>query len=255
MNPRLHPDFLAKPLSHRGLHDVTDGRPENSRAAVKAAISAGYGIEIDLQLSADNKAMVFHDFYLDRLTRQSGPFLDRDAKSLACISLVGGDEGIPSLYEVLELVAGQVPLLIEIKDQDRHMGLNVGSLEKAAAEALLPYRGQVAVMSFNPNSVALMAKFLPEVPRGIVTSAYRPAEWPLSQDICDTLREIPDFDRVGASFISHEVNDLDRARVAELKLKGADILCWTVKTAQQETKAREVAHNITFEQYLAMPVA
>jgi hypothetical protein len=135
------------------------------------------------------------------------------------------------------------------------MGRNVGPLERAAADALRAYTGPYAVMSFNPNSVAMLAEIMPDVPRGIVTSAYRYDDWPLSHTICDHLRDIPDFDRVGASFISHEVNDLDRPRVADLKTLGADILCWTVKSAGQEIKARKVAQNITFEQYFATTVA
>lgn len=251
MMPRLHPDFLTKPLTHRGLHDVSDRRPENSRAAIQAAISHGYGIEIDLQLSSDQKAIVFHDFTLDRLTNEEGPVRQRSAKQLSAIPLTGGAEGIPDLADILDLVAGQVPLLIEFKDQDGAMGKNVGALEKAAANDLATYAGPVGVMSFNPHSVALMAELLPEVPRGIVTSAYHFDNWALSPAICDYLRDIPDFDRVGASFISHDVTDLDRPRVAFLKDAGADVLCWTVKSAEQEVEARKVAQNITFEQYLA----
>ena len=251
MIPRLHPDFLTKPLAHRGLHDVAAGRPENSRAAIRAAIAGGYGIEIDLQLSADKTPMVFHDYALDRLTGETGPVQVLSADQLGTIALSHGNEGIPTLVEVLELVAGQTPLLIEIKDQDGAMGKNVGPLEKATAELLAGYDGPVAVMSFNPHCVALMAELLPDVPRGIVTSSYQTQDWPLSQEICDHLRGIPDFKRANASFISHEMADLERARVGELKAAGANILCWTVKSATQEVKAREVADNITFEQYLA----
>jgi hypothetical protein len=96
-----------------------------------------------------------------------------------------------------------------------------------------------------------LAEFLPDVARGIVTSAYTPDEWPLSAAVCDHLRDIPDYDRVGASFISHELADLRCQRVAELKANGTNILCWTVKSAEQEIQARQVAENITFEQYLA----
>ncbi|MDA9136324.1 glycerophosphodiester phosphodiesterase family protein [Ascidiaceihabitans sp.] len=251
MIPRLHPDFLKKPLTHRGLHDVLDGRPENSRAAIRAAIVHGYGIEIDLQLSADQTPMVFHDYGLNPLTAETGTVAQMKAAQLGAIQLTGGNEGIPTLDEVLALVAGQVPLLIELKDQDGAMGTNVGSLEKVAADLLSKYSGPVAVMSFNPNSVERLAEFLPAVARGIVTSAYTPDDWPLSQVVCDHLRDVPDYDRVGASFISHELTDLGRARVAELKANGANVLCWTVKSTVQEVEARKVAENITFEQYLA----
>ncbi|MFY0647221.1 MAG: glycerophosphodiester phosphodiesterase family protein [Sulfitobacter geojensis] len=243
--------FYDIPLAHRALHDVNAGRPENSRAAIRAAIDAGYGIEIDVQLSADDAAMVFHDYALDRLTDQTGPIRLRGADDLAKIPLKGGDEGIPDLPEVLALVAGQVPLVIELKDQDGAMGPNIGALEQATADAVATYAGPLAVMSFNPNSVARMAELLPEVPRGIVTSAYRYADWPLSRATCDHLRDIPDYDRAQACFISHEVGDLSAPRVAALKAQGAMICCWTVRSAAQEAEARKLADNITFEGYAA----
>ena len=243
--------FVDLPLAHRALHDVAQGRPENSRAAIRAAIEAGYGIEIDVQLSADGAAMVFHDYALDRLTHDSGAVRLRSAADLKAVPLRGGDEGISDLPEVLQLVAGQVPLLIELKDQDGAMGTNLGPLEQATAAALKRYAGPVAVMSFNPNSVAMMRDLLPDVPRGIVTSAYRYDEWPLSKSTCDHLREIPDYDRTGSCFISHEVDDLDRRRVAEIKAQGAMICCWTVRSLEVEQQARQIADNITFEGYNA----
>ena len=243
--------FYDVPIAHRALHDITDGRPENSRAAIKAAVAAGYGIEMDLQLSADGAAMVFHDYALDRLTDETGTIRLRSVSDLRAIPLKGGDEGIPTLTEALDMIAGQVPLLIELKDQDGGMGPNVGPLEKATAEAIRTYHGAVAVMSFNPNSVAMMADLLPDVPRGIVTEAYNYDAWPLPKATCDRLREIPDYERTGACFISHDVADLDRGRVAEIKALGAMICCWTVRSASQEAKARKVADNITFEGYLA----
>ncbi|KIN65476.1 Glycerophosphoryl diester phosphodiesterase [Sulfitobacter noctilucae] len=243
--------FYEVPLAHRALHDVSDGRPENSRAAISAAIAAGYGIEIDLQLSADERPIVFHDYALERLTGARGAVRLRTADDLAAIPLTGGNEGIPDLPEVLDLIAGQVPLLIEIKDQDGGMGADVGALERATAAALQGYQGPLAVMSFNPHSVAAMAELLPDVPRGITTSAYRYEDWPLPRSICDHLRAVPDYDRVGASFISHEVSDLAAPRVAALKAQGAMVCCWTVRDIEQETQARAIADNITFEGYAA----
>lgn len=243
--------FYDVPLAHRALHDVNDGRPENSRAAIRAAIEAGYGIEIDVQLSADSAAMVFHDYALDRLTGKSGALRQRRASELAGVQLSGGHEGIPALPEILDLVAGKVPLLIELKDQDGAMGRNIGALEQATAAAVASYKGPLALMSFNPNSVAAMAGLLPDVPRGIVTCGFDYGDWPLPKEVCDHLRDIPDFERTGASFISHQITDLDNPRVAQIKAQGAMICCWTVRTAAQEAAARETAHNITFEGYPA----
>lgn len=248
---RLSSEFLCIPLAHRSLHDVSDGRPENSRAGIRAAIAAGYGIEIDVQLSSDHQAMVFHDYDLARLTGTSGPLRLRTANDLSQMTLTGGDEGIPTLQDVLKLVDGRVPLLIEIKDQDGAMGTDIGPLERATSDAIAAYSGPVAVMSYNPNSVAEMARLAPNVVRGLVTCAYDPKVEVLPVAVCDHLREIPDFDRVGATFISHEIADLDRPRVAALLNAGARVLCWTVRSPEQEEQARKIAENITFENYLA----
>lgn len=130
------------------------------------------------------------------------------------------------------------------------MGPEIGALERATAAALNGYTGPAAVMSFNPYSVIEMGRLLPKLPRGLVTSAYRYDAWPFSAERCDQLREIPDYDHAGACFISHEWHDLTRPRVAELARAGADILCWTIRSAADEAQARQVAQNITFEGYL-----
>ncbi|MCW8842479.1 MAG: glycerophosphodiester phosphodiesterase family protein [Rhodobacteraceae bacterium] len=248
----LPPSFLAAPLAHRALHDLAAGRPENSRAAIRAAIEAGYGIEIDLQPSADGQAMVFHDYALKRLTGQDGTISTKPADTLGGFPLLGGTEGIPTFAEILALVAGRAPLLVEIKDQDGALGPNIGTLEAAAARDAAGYAGPLAFMSFNPHSVAALADLAPQIPRGLVTDSYDPADWPLIPAARrDTLRTIPDFDRTGASFISHRVADLARPRVAEIKATGAPILCWTVRSPQDEAAARRVADNITFEGYAA----
>jgi len=244
--------FLSTPLAHRALHDRTQRRPENSLAAIRAAIAAGYGIEIDLQRSSDGEAMVFHDDDLDRLTLAKGPIARHNASELRAINLRDSDEPIPTFAEVLALVAGQVPLLVEIKDQDGSLGPKVGALEAAAARALRAYPGPVALMSFNPHSVAALARLAPDLPRGLITSAFDPPAWsPLPPAVCDRLREIPDYDRTAATFISHEWTDLARPRVAALKARGAAILCWTIRSPGEEATARQIADNITFERYRA----
>lgn len=252
MIPYLPPTFLTLPLAHRGFHNLAAGCPENSPASFRAAIQAGYGIELDLQLSADGQAMVFHDETLERLTAETGAVNARTAAELQKITLKGGSDTIPTLPEVLALVAGRVPLLIEIKDQTLTMSPTDGVLEAATAAALRDYHGPVAVMSFNPHAVAAFAAISPLTARGLTTSSYQPADWaPLPAETCDALRDIPDYDRVGASFISHEAADLTSPRVAHLRALGAAILCWTIRTPEAEAKARKVAHNITFEQYSA----
>ncbi|MEX1661407.1 glycerophosphodiester phosphodiesterase family protein [Thioclava sp. 15-R06ZXC-3] len=248
----LHPAFLNLPIAHRALHDTAAGRPENSLAAMRAAIAAGYGIELDLQSSADGEVMVFHDYSLHRLTEETGPVKGRTAAELSNIALRGGDEGIPTLAEVIALVDGRAPLLIEIKDQDGAMGPNVGQLEAAAAELLRDYPGPLAVMSFNPHSIAAFSNAAPAICVGLTTSAYDAQDWQLLPAARrDALRSIPDFDAVGAQFISHEAKDLDSPRVADLKARNVPVLCWTIRSLEAELQARRMANNVTFEGYLS----
>ncbi len=192
--PALPADLLNTPIAHRAYHNRAERRPENSRAAMRAAIAAGYGIEMDLQLSSDGVAMVFHDEDLERLTGQAGLLNTRTAADLGQVQLLDGDETIPTFAEVLELVDGRVPLLVELKDQTLTMSETDGMLEAVVARALSQYQGDVAVMSFNPHSIAHMARLAPDLPRGLTTSSYDPQDWaPLDPAICNHLRDIPDY--------------------------------------------------------------
>ena len=248
---RLHPAFATIPMAHRGLHDIASGRPENSLAAARAAMDAGYGIEIDVQLSADGVAMVFHDYQLDRLTGANGFVRQKNAHELGQLKLRGGTEPIPTLVELFDMVRGRCPVLVEIKDQDGAMGEKVGPLKKALAPALNRCDGPVAVMSFNPHAVLAMSKFAPQVARGLTTCHFSQEDWQhIPKQRREYLRAIPDYEQTGATFISHEITDLGNPRIPELKAKGAIVNCWTVGSKEIETKAREVADNITFEGYL-----
>jgi glycerophosphoryl diester phosphodiesterase len=247
---KLPDGFFDAPFAHRALHNAKAGCIENSRSACRAAIKSGYGIELDVQLSADGHAMVFHDYDLFRLTAISGAIrtFNRDDLTKTCLS--GCNETIPTLPEILKIIAGQVPLLIEIKDQDGGMGPDVGPLEKSVARALQNYSGPVGVMSFNPHSIAAMAEYSPDTARGLVTCHFPAQHWPiLNEKTRARLREIPDYNRVGACFISHRHDDLNNPQVAKLKAAGAGICCWTVRNTTEETNARKIADAITFDDY------
>ncbi len=256
MRAPLHPDFLSHPIAHRAFHNIAQNRPENSLAAVQAAVDAGYGIEIDLQPASDGVPMVFHDETLDRMTAETGPIAAHSSEALGRIALNNGKgAGIPTLAEVLRAVAGRVPLLIEIKDQSGSLGPVDGALERATVHALEGYQGPVALMSFNPHSVAELVKAAPHLPRGLTTYAFPSSDFPQAEGnpVLEarraSLAAIADYDRTGAVFISHHWRDLARPRVAELKAKGAAVLCWTIRSPEEEAIARQVAQNITFEHY------
>lgn len=251
---RLHPDFLRLPVAHRGLHGP--GVPENSMAAIRAAVAAGYAIEFDIQPAAGGEPMVFHDYDLSRMAGDEGFIADMTVEELSHLRLGGTDQAIPSLAAVLAEVAGRVPLLIEMKDQDGRMGGNVGDLPARVAAVLAGYTGPVAVMSFNPHMMAAFVKVAPDRAAGLTTCGYDAEEWPMLDDGRRAeLAAIADFDTLGLDFISHDKSDLNNPAVTALKDRGVPVLCWTIRSADEERAARKVADNITFERYTPGAVA
>ncbi|GHA59392.1 phosphodiesterase [Amylibacter ulvae] len=249
---KLDSAFFTKPISHRTLHDITDGRPENSFEGAQAAIDAGYAIEIDLQLSSDGVAVVFHDYELARLTGQKGYVQNKTAAKLVQIKLLHGERTIPSFEEFLKFIDGRVPLLVELKAQNLMLGEESDDMVNAVKRCIEEYSGPLAFMSFNPHMIATFARVLPDYPRGIVTDPYTEKDWPMiADDRRKSLAKIPDYENVGASFISHNVNDLQSDAVAKIKGQGGAVFCWTVRSKAQEAEARKVAQNVTFEKYLA----
>ena len=151
---KFNTEGLLTAYAHRGLHG--EDAPENSLRAFELAIENGYGIELDVQLSKDGKVVVFHDYILDRMTNIKGKICDFTALKLNNITLKNSYETIPLLSEVLDLVDGRVPLLIELKGED----LNTSLCEKVAHH-LKSYSGKFCIESFNPLLIWKMKKYLP----------------------------------------------------------------------------------------------
>src|ERR1700749_1792130 len=170
------PDWLtARPVAHRGLHNAARGIIENMPAAAEGAIAGNFAIECDIQLTADGEAMVHHDDELGRLTDGSGTLLTKTAAELKQVRFKGTSERMMTLTDLCDLVAGRVPLVIEVKshfDGDR-------KLVKRMADVLSAYRGHAAGMSFDPDQVIALRELAPKVPRGIVAERHYTAEdWP-----------------------------------------------------------------------------
>ena len=249
MTVPLHEDFRRLPIAHRGLHGP--GVPENSIAAFRAAIEAGYGIELDVQHAADGEPMVFHDYDLMRMAGCEGYIADASRDELSRMRLGKTDECIPTLAEVVRMVAGQVPLLIEVKDQDGRLGDNIGDLQDRVASMLSPYRGPVAMMSFNPHTVAAFTGATDKTPAGLVSCAFDEDDWPmLEPEDRARLASLADFGRVGAVFVSHERRDLANPALHALRAEGVPVLSWTIRSPEEEALARTMSDNITFERYL-----
>ena len=227
--------LTAVPYAHRGLHGP--GRIENSRSAFEAAIAAGQGIECDVQLSRDGEAVVFHDYELGRLTNERGAVLDRSLAEIQRVKLKGQDESIPSLAEVLGLLAGRAPLLIEIKAPHR----KVGPLCASVLRALDSYAGRAAVMSFNPLVGAWFARRAPRVTRGLVVTEQerRGARGALGRRLA--------LWRARPHFLACDIRDLPSRFASAQRVRGLPILTWTVRSRRDEQVASVEADQIIHE--------
>src|SRR4051795_2333942 len=167
--------LTARPVAHRGLHDISRGIVENMPGAVQAAIAGNFSIEVDIQLSADGEAMVHHDHALGRLTEATGPLVDKTAAELKALTFKDTAERMMSLSDLCSLVAGRVPLVIEVKshfDGDR-------KLVTRMAEVLASYDGPAVGMSFDPDQVVALRELLPLRSRGIIAEReYTESDWP-----------------------------------------------------------------------------
>jgi glycerophosphoryl diester phosphodiesterase len=227
--------LIALPFAHRGLHGP--GRIENSRAAFAAAVARGHGIELDVRMSRDGAAMVFHDEDLGRLTEATGRVRDRDAAALRQIRLRGSVETIPTLAEILELVAGRAALLIEVKTKRR------GSARLCAAvrDALAGYQGAAAIMSFHPEVPRWFAAHEPERLRGLVVTEK--GDRRLARRIGRSLAAW----RARPHFLAYDIRDLPSPFAALARSRGRRILTWTCRSERDFAVAAAHADQIIYE--------
>ena len=235
------------PVAHRGLHDIGAGVPENSRAAFRAAMAAGYAIECDVRLTADGAPIVFHDADLKRLTGTEGQASALSATALAQLPLLGTTETPPLFTELLDLVAGGVPLLIEIKNYGNEPA---APLCEATWAKLRTYAGDYAVQSFAPDAVAWFRDHAPHVPRGQI--ATDPADLKALDDAGrKALAAKLEAGHGAPDFIAYDVKLLPAPLTERAKAAGKPVLTWTVRTEKQRAGAASGADNIIFEGFRA----
>lgn len=234
--------ITARPIAHRGLHQGKTV-PENSLLAFAAAIAQGYPIEMDVQLLADGGIAVFHDKTLDRLTGQPGTIHDQTLASLKHCHLYNTDQTIPALTEALDLIQGQVPVLIEIKNEGR-----VGSLERALLTILADYQGEFAVQSFNPLSLQWFKRHAPHIRRGQLSSAigWPPAPRHLAMAHSNLL-----FNWASQPhFIAYDLRSLPKISTTVAKCAfHIPLITWTVRSPSDQIKAQHCADNYIFDPF------
>ena len=229
--------LLNTPIAHRGLWN--DKIVENSLSAYENAIKCGFPIEIDLYLTSDKKLVSFHDKDLFRMTGTSGLVFDKTLNELKKLRLLNTQEQIPTLDEVLSMVNGKVPLLIEFKDQPDK------DFVKIAVDKLKSYKGEFAVQSFNPLYVNKIRKLAPKFIRGILATESEGKD--KSLPVRYILKNMPLNFLCKPDFISYSYSGLP---LKKRKYKNRPIITWTVTREEIYQKVRPYSENIIFENFI-----
>ncbi len=227
------------PIAHRGLHNSSD-RPENSYAAFDYAVENNFPIELDLQITADEKLIVFHDENLSRMTGVEQNVNTAKLEEIKKLRLLNSNQTIPLFCELLEHINGNVPLLIEIKNFARP-----NSFEEKVISDLKNYKGEFALQSFNPLTIRWLKLNAPHIIRGQISSRFRGLPVPLHYKYI--LRNLTLNFTSKPHFINYNIDDLPHLPVELYRNYGIPILAWTVKTPQQIKKANDLCDNFVFE--------
>ncbi|WP_321337685.1 glycerophosphodiester phosphodiesterase family protein [Breoghania sp.] len=242
------PEWItATPIAHRGFHDTSAGRIENSPSAVAAALERGFAIEVDLQETAEHGALVFHDNDLDRLTCETGPVRSRRLSELTSIPMRDGTDTLWDLDALLEMVAGRVPLIIEMKSLNARDGQR--AFVETVVARLASYDGPVALKTFDPEMLANIRTLAPALPRGIIaedTSGPDYRRFGLMERFI--LRNLLHWPRTRPDFISYGIRSLPAPAVWFFKtVFRVPVITWTVRTADDRAAAARYADQIVFE--------
>ncbi|MBX3530994.1 MAG: glycerophosphodiester phosphodiesterase [Rhizobiaceae bacterium] len=226
--------LTARPIAHRGYHDLNRSRWENTLSAFEAAMAGDFAIECDVHLSADGVPVVFHDGVLNRLTGRDGNIYDLTAAELVQLRIGGTEDRVPTLAEMLARVAGEVPLVIELKGIE---GKDDGLVAKVGA-LLADYPGKAAIMSFDHWLIRRFAADAPGIPAGLTAWKKQPAELEAHFSMLAH----------GLAFTSFNWADLPNPFVTTLRDKlGLPAITWTVRDEKGREATRRYADQMTFE--------
>ncbi len=237
--------FMGVLYAHRGLHDNASDAPENSMAAFRKAVEAGYGIEFDVQLSKDMVPVVFHDFTLKRICGMDGKVYDYTYEELSQFPLCDSKERIPRLEEVLGLIDGHVPLIIEYKIEWQDV-----QVCRVADEILQNYQGTYCIESFNPLGLLWYRKNRPAVMRGQLADAfytrkeYKGVLYLLLQNLLFNFLTKPDF----VAYNHKEAKRFSRRLCRNLYRNTA--VAWTIKNEEELAKAGKEFDLFIFDSFI-----
>ena len=235
----MNNNFLTERIiSHRGIHDNTKIY-ENTLEAFKLALKKKYIIELDVHITKDKEIVVFHDYNTKRITGKDLIIEETNYKELNNQKIIH----IPTINEVLNLVKGKVPLLIEIKQQKK-----VGELEQKLMTILEKYQGQYAIQSFNIKTIYWFKKNYPKVIRGQLSCNFKkvklnPLAKLLLKKMVFNLITKPDF-------ISYKYNEITTKKINKLKGKKITILAWTINNKEDYNKYKDTFDNLICEKII-----
>jgi glycerophosphoryl diester phosphodiesterase len=239
--------LFGPPIAHRGLWSP-EGPPENSLGAFQAACAAGYGIELDVQLSADGEAMVFHDAMLQRMTGREGRLADHSAADLRTMRLAGADEYIPTLAEALTAVGRRAMVHIEIKIPYGE----VGPLERRVHDVLIDHNGPTCVIGFNPYSHAWFADHHPKILRGLDSYSYTGSDARhLAPDVRKRYARLDHVSIAKPHFLALSLDMLPNGKAATYRAAGLPVVAWTVREPSQWDAVKDCCDNLIFEGFAA----
>ncbi|MDO4293197.1 MAG: glycerophosphodiester phosphodiesterase [Eubacteriales bacterium] len=247
ISPRLSERPARLPqvyYAHRGLHDNLTDAPENSLAAFEKAAEAGYGIELDVQLTRDGQVVVVHDFSLKRLCQVDRPVDSFTYEELQELPIYGSSQRIPLFAEVLKLVAGRVPLIVELKYK------NGSKICEKAQEILNGYTGVYCVESFHPQVLRWYRQNYPHICRGQLSMNYqredgsRGAQFFVMRHLLTNFLTRPDF-------IAYDCRAMHAvSKTICRNLFGCPLVAWTVKCQAQLDACRKHFDYFIFEGFV-----
>ena len=237
--------LMGRYYAHRGLHDNKSEAPENSMAAFKKAVDAGYGIELDVQLTRDRIPVVFHDETLKRVCGAEGNVRDYTFEELQNFRLLSSDERIPKFEDMLALVNGRVPLIVEIKIHE-----SADEVCPKVDALLAGYAGPYCIESFHPFAVRWYRRYRPQVIRGQLSADFNTAKHKetfsemLVHHLLSNVLARPDFI---AYCHTHKRNP---SRILCRKVFGALSVAWTIRSQEQLDASRDDFDLFIFEQFI-----
>ena len=245
---KLPKSFIKKPLAHRGFHDCngsfTKGSgPENSRESIFHAIKNGLGIEIDVRFTKDYVPVVIHDDYLKRLCGVDNYLSNYNYNETKLIKLKN-NEGLPTLSEILSIVDGNTPILIEFKKLNKTQDHNF--FKNDLISLLKKYFGPIALMSFDLKLITYLSKKLPNIKRGLVIEKYDYNKKIYSSNAEKIITE-NQMQKNEISFVSFEYSTLTKEFYNINKKKNRNVIAWTINSKLDAIKTKNFCDTITFE--------